>query len=72
MMFASVNLLYGRRATLAKFVVLEHLARIPYQSWERVAQRAIARTEGDRTSPSGSWTASSRPGPSRTTSSAAC
>ncbi len=46
LMFASVNLLYGRRGSLAKFLVLEHLARIPYQTWERVAQRAIARTKG--------------------------
>jgi ubiquinol oxidase len=27
-------------------LVLERLARIPYQTWEQVAQRAIARTEG--------------------------
>jgi len=46
LMFFTVNVLYGRRPSLAKFLVLEHLARIPYQTWERVAQRAIARTEG--------------------------
>jgi hypothetical protein len=27
-------------------VVLEYLARIPYQAWEKVAYRAIARSEG--------------------------
>ena len=45
-MFFTIDALYGRRPSLAKFLVLEHLARIPYQTWERVAQRAIARTEG--------------------------
>jgi ubiquinol oxidase len=46
LMFFTVDVLYGRRPSLAKFLVLEHLARIPYQAWERVAQRAIVRTEG--------------------------
>ena len=46
LMFFTVNVLYGRPPSLTKFLVLEHLARIPYQTWERVAQRAIARTEG--------------------------
>jgi ubiquinol oxidase len=46
LMFFAVNMLYGRRPSLAKFLMLEHLARIPYQAWERIAQRAIARTEG--------------------------
>jgi ubiquinol oxidase len=46
LMFFTVNVLYGRPPSLAKFLVLEHLARIPYQTWERVAQRAIARTAG--------------------------
>ena len=45
-MFFTIDVLYGRQPSLAKFLVLEHLARIPYQTWERVAQRAIARTEG--------------------------
>jgi hypothetical protein len=39
-------LLYGRRPSLPKFLVLEHLAQVPYRSWERVAQRRIARTQG--------------------------
>lgn len=46
LMFLTINLLYGRRRSLEKFLVLEQLARIPYQAWERLAQRAIARTEG--------------------------
>jgi ubiquinol oxidase len=41
-----VSVLYGRRASLQKFLVLEHLAQVPYRSWERVAQRRIARTRG--------------------------
>ena len=41
-----IGLLYGRRSSLEKFLVLEHLAQVPYRSWERVAQRRIARTHG--------------------------
>jgi ubiquinol oxidase len=41
-----ISVVYGRRASLQKFLVLEHLARVPYRSWERVAQRRIARTRG--------------------------
>jgi ubiquinol oxidase len=46
MLFATMDVLYGRKGTLRKFLVLEHLAQIPYRSWERVAQRRIARTNG--------------------------
>lgn len=45
-LFLTIDVLYGRRASLRKFLVLEHLAQIPYRSWERVAQRRIARTHG--------------------------
>jgi ubiquinol oxidase len=45
-MFGSIDLLYGRRGSLEKFLVLEHLAQVPYRSWERVAQRRVARTRG--------------------------
>jgi hypothetical protein len=38
-----VNLIYGRRASLTKFKVLEMLAPVPYQAWERVAYRALTR-----------------------------
>jgi ubiquinol oxidase len=44
-----VSLLYGRRPSLPKFLVLEHLAQVPYRSWERIAQRRIARTRGRST-----------------------
>jgi ubiquinol oxidase len=46
LLFGSIDVLYGRRASIEKFLVLEHLAQVPYRSWERVAQRHIARTRG--------------------------
>jgi ubiquinol oxidase len=46
LLFGSIDLLYGRRPSIEKFLVLEHLAQVPYRSWERVAQRHIARTRG--------------------------
>jgi ubiquinol oxidase len=49
LMFLTVDLLYGRRRSLEKFLVLEQLARIPYQAWERLAQRAIAHSRGRST-----------------------
>ena len=42
----TITVLYGRRPSLQKFLVLEHLAQVPYRSWERIAQRRIARTRG--------------------------
>jgi ubiquinol oxidase len=41
-----ISLLYGRRPSLPKSLVLEHLAQVPYRSWERIAQRRIVRTRG--------------------------
>jgi ubiquinol oxidase len=49
LMFFTVNVLYGRRRSLEKFLVLEQLARIPYQAWERLAQGAIAHSRGQST-----------------------
>lgn len=46
MLFLTMDLLYGRRGSLKKFLVLEHLAQVPYRSWERVAQFRINRTKG--------------------------
>jgi ubiquinol oxidase len=40
-LFALLDVLYGRRRTLSKFKVLELVARVPYQSWEQVAYIAI-------------------------------
>jgi hypothetical protein len=36
-LFATMDALYGRPRTLAKFRVLEVVARVPYQAWENVA-----------------------------------
>jgi ubiquinol oxidase len=44
-----ISVLYGRRASLQKCLVLEHVAQVPYRSWERVAQRRITRTRGHST-----------------------
>jgi ubiquinol oxidase len=44
--FVAIDVLYGRRPSVEKFLVLEHLAQVPYRSWERVAQRRIARSGG--------------------------
>src|ERR1700743_2895056 len=40
-LFALLDVLYGRPRTLSKFKVLELVARVPYQSWEQVAYIAI-------------------------------
>lgn len=44
LLFFTMDLLYGRAATLSKFKVLEVIARVPYQSWENVAYIAITHT----------------------------
>ena len=41
MLFAVMDLLYGKQRSLAKFRVLEIIARVPYQAWEHVAYVAI-------------------------------
>jgi hypothetical protein len=40
-LFAALDLFYGRARTLSKFKVLELVARVPYQSWEQAAYIAI-------------------------------
>ena len=45
-LFAALDLVYGRRSTLAKFRVLELVARVPYQAWESVGYVAITHTSG--------------------------
>ncbi|MDQ3980361.1 MAG: hypothetical protein M3314_12535 [Actinomycetota bacterium] len=40
-LFALLDLLYGRPRTLSKFKVLEVVARVPYQAWESVAYVAV-------------------------------
>ena len=43
-LFVTMDLMYGRKATLEKFKVLEIIARVPYQAWENVAYVAITHT----------------------------
>jgi hypothetical protein len=43
-LFAVLDLVYGKRRTLSKFKVLELVARVPYQSWEQVGYIAITHT----------------------------
>lgn len=47
LLFRTMDLLYGRRRTLAKFQVLEVVARIPYQIWENAAYRMLTRKHRD-------------------------
>lgn len=41
LLFWMVDLIYGRQRSLRKFVVLEIVARVPYQAWERAAYSAL-------------------------------
>ena len=43
-LFIGMDAIYGRGRTLAKFRVLELIARVPYQAWEQVAYVAITHT----------------------------
>jgi ubiquinol oxidase len=43
-LFAGMDLAYGRERTLPKFKVLELIARVPYQAWEEVAYVAVTHT----------------------------
>ncbi len=45
-LFVVMDLLYGREPTLAKFKVLEVVARVPYQAWEQVSYVAVTHTHG--------------------------
>jgi ubiquinol oxidase len=42
-LFTTMNLAYGRKRTIVKFTMLEYIARVPYQAWERVGYLALAR-----------------------------
>lgn len=44
LLFAGMDLVYGRRRTLSKFKVLELIARVPYQAWENAAYVAMTHT----------------------------
>ena len=43
-LFFVMDVLYGRRRTLQKCMVLEIVARVPYQAWEHVAYIAMTHT----------------------------
>lgn len=43
-LFGVMDLCYGRSGSLAKYRVLEIVARVPYQAWENVAYVAITHT----------------------------
>jgi ubiquinol oxidase len=43
-LFAAMDMVYGRARTLDKFRVLEVVARVPYQAWENVAYVAMTHT----------------------------
>lgn len=45
-LFALLDLVYGRTRTLSKFKMLELVARVPYQSWEQVAYIAVTHVSG--------------------------
>ena len=47
MLFAALDVVYGRTSTLEKFRVLEVVARVPYQAWEQVAFVAVTHTHSD-------------------------
>jgi ubiquinol oxidase len=47
MLFRPMDLVYGRRGSLEKFMVLEIVARIPYQIWENAAYRMLGRRHRD-------------------------
>jgi hypothetical protein len=43
LLFWMVDVIYGHQRTLRKFIVLEIVARVPYQAWERAAYGALTR-----------------------------
>ncbi|SEN83931.1 alternative oxidase [Nonomuraea pusilla] len=46
MMFKPVDLLYGKEGSYTKFAMLETIARVPYQAWERMGYWAVHRHAG--------------------------
>jgi ubiquinol oxidase len=43
LLFFVTDLVYGRQGSVLKFKVLEVVARVPYQAWERAAYAALTR-----------------------------
>ena len=48
-LFRAMDLAYGRTQTIVKFTMLEFIARVPYQAWERMSYLALARYRGRST-----------------------
>ena len=46
LVFRPVDLLYGKQGSFTKFAMLEIIARVPYQAWERVGYWAVHRYAG--------------------------
>jgi hypothetical protein len=42
-LFWGTDLAYGRERSIVKFTMLEYIARVPYQAWERIGYLALAR-----------------------------
>jgi len=42
-LFKAMDLVYGRERGIVKFAMLEFIARVPYQAWERIGYLALAR-----------------------------
>ena len=45
-LFTTMDLAYGRTRTIVKFAMLEFIARVPYQAWERMGYLTLARYRG--------------------------
>ena len=43
LLFRATDLAYGAEPGIVKFTMLEYIARVPYQAWERVGYLALAR-----------------------------
>ena len=42
-LFKIMDIGYGQNGTIVKFVMLEYIARVPYQAWERMGYLALAK-----------------------------
>jgi ubiquinol oxidase len=72
MLFQVMDLGYGRPGSITKFIVLEYIARLPYQTWEWLGYRVLARQRRRSALATRPSVGSSRLVPSRTTSSGTC
>ncbi len=46
LLFRATDLAYGAEPGIVKFTMLEYIARVPYQAWERVGYLVLARHRG--------------------------